>query len=95
MWQKSKLIKDLRRQVPLDIIINEIIVGVYITDYVYIDIDPPRPLEIPGGADWPTAGVKIYEDWKGMDQPLSRFKRKALEASRGITIYITGVKKHG
>lgn len=35
-------------------------------------------------------GVRIYEDHKGVDNALSRFKRKVVEAYAGIEVRLTG-----
>lgn len=69
-WSELRLLEqagniyDLKRQVPYLITINGDLVGKYYADFVYM---------IPGKG-------QVIEDAKGRDTPLSKFKRKCVEA---------------
>lgn len=64
-------IKNLRLQVPYDIVINGHKVCKYIADFVYIDNE---------------TGKEVVEDSKGMRTPVYRLKKKLMLAVHGITI---------
>ncbi len=76
-------IKNLKRQVDITIFVNGVDVGSYVCDYVYDKLEPVK------GSICMTANRTIYEDYKGYDNPLSKFKRKCVEASRDIKITLT------
>ena len=65
-------ISNIQCQVPFPIKINNVKIGTYRCDFQYNDID----------------GVEIIEDVKGIDTPLSKFKRRCVEAQYGISISI-------
>jgi hypothetical protein len=76
--EKIGEIADVQCQVPFDIIINGLNVGKYVADFDYV-IKKPK---------W---GPRVIEDVKGgnaTDTPLSKFKRKCVEAQYGIKIEI-------
>ena len=71
--QKTQgVISAIQCQVPFSIKINNVKIGTYRCDFQYNDID----------------GVEIIEDVKGIDTPLSKFKRRCVEALYGIKIEI-------
>ncbi len=73
LLQRAGKIKDLQRQVSFPIKINGKKVGVYRCDFHY--------QEIPGE-------FYTIEDVKGMDTPLSKFKRKCVAAQTGTDVRI-------
>lgn len=73
LLERAGKIKDLRRQVSFPIKINDMKVGVYRCDFHYIE-----------------DGQEFYtiEDVKGVDTPLSKFKRKCVAAQTGTEVRI-------
>ncbi len=73
LMQRAGKIKDLRRQVSFPIRINGKKVGAYRCDFHYLD-----------------EGHEFYtiEDVKGIDTPLSKFKRKCVAAQTGTEVRI-------
>lgn len=72
LLERAGQIRDLRCQVPFPIEINSQAIGKYVADFTYHN----------------AAGELVVEDVKGTDTPLSRFKRKAVEAGHEITITV-------
>lgn len=71
--QKLGAIRNLRRQVKYDLIVNDVRVTGYVADHVY---------EEWYGIEW----VQIIEDVKGVRTPEYRLKRNLMRALYGITI---------
>ena len=73
LLQDTGKIKDLQRQVSFPIKIHDTNVGVYRCDFHYIE-----------------EGQEFYtiEDVKGVDTPLSKFKRKCVAAQTGTEVRI-------
>lgn len=80
VMQQAGLIMDVLLQRNFDIYVNHIKVGTYIADFAYYHKG---------------IGEGIVEDFKGHDTPLSRFKRKCVEAQYGIKIDIIRSNKKG
>lgn len=71
-------IHDLRLQVPYPITVgNGVVVAIYKADFVYVE----------DGANF-----EIAEDVKGMDTPVSKLKRKLVEAIHGVKVEIVRAK---
>ncbi len=76
--QRAGKIHDLRRQVPYPITVGpSVLVGNYRADFVYWEEG---------------ATAETVEDVKGFDTPLSKFKRKCVEAAHGVKIQIVRAK---
>jgi hypothetical protein len=80
LLEKAGHISALVRQpaFPLHVVGNDdlILIGKYVADFGYVDEKAKgKPL--------------VFEDFKGMDTPLSKWKRKHCEAEYGIEIWIT------
>ena len=73
LLQRAGKIKDLRRQVSFPIKINGTKVGVYRCDFHYQEDGQ---------------GFYTIEDVKGIDTPLSKFKRKCVAAQTGTEVRI-------
>ena len=78
MLEKAKRIDALRLQPELELCVQRhplgpIIVGKYRADFKYWD---------------KLAGCEVWEDVKGMDTPLSKWKRKHVKAQYGIDVQI-------
>jgi hypothetical protein len=71
--ERTRMISDLRRQVPFELHApGGALIGRYVADFVYRSHD----------------GRQVIEDVKGVDTPVSRWKRRHVEAEHGVTINI-------
>ena len=81
---KAGEVRDLRRQVSYTLHAGDrsrlVAIGRYVADFVYLQrvLNPRRD-------EW----VSIVEDFKGVDTPLSAWKRKHLEAEYGVIVKVT------
>lgn len=64
------IIRDLKCQVPFEIVVNGLPICKYVADFVYLDID----------------GRRVVEDAKGIRTREYQFKRKLMRAVHGIEI---------
>jgi len=71
LLQRGGAIRDLRTQVPFDIVVNGLKVCTYVADFTYIV---------------PETGEKIVEDAKGYRTPIYRLKARLVRAVHGIVI---------
>lgn len=67
-------IRNLKRQVRFDLVVNGVNIGYYKADYEY---------------DLITTGAHIVEDCKGVRTPVYRLKKKLMKALHGIDILET------
>lgn len=72
IMEQAGAISKLRRQEPMILKAGSQVIGKYVADFVYED----------GGLN------TVYEDFKGVDTPLSAWKRKHAEAQYGIRIEV-------
>jgi hypothetical protein len=90
-WQELKaeaaagLIRNLERQRPFAIVVNDIHVCNYISDFVY-----ERACDKAFGM---TPWMKVVEDAKGMKTDMYRLKAKLMKACLGIEILETRAKR--
>jgi len=70
---KAGIIRDLRLQIPYQLIVNGIHITNYVSDFCYIDGN----------------GKEIVEDVKGFRTEVYRLKKKLVEAIHGIRILET------
>lgn len=71
--ERARMISDLRRQVSFELrAVGGTLIGRYVADFVYRSHD----------------GQEVVEDVKGIDTPVSRWKRRHAEAEHGIQITI-------
>jgi hypothetical protein len=93
-WMELKLLEragkitELRRQVELTLHAHGFAgawtpIGKYVADFSYREIR-----DLPSGSPWTCQ--RTYEDFKGFDVPLGKWKRKHAEAEYGIKILLTG-----
>lgn len=74
LLERGRLITELQLQPAFPITINGMKVCTVKLDFVYID---------------KITGKRIFEDSKGMDNPMSRLKRKLVQAMYGIEVLLT------
>lgn len=74
--EKAGLIVGLRRQVAFNLTTNGVKIGGYVADFLYLERG---------------AAAYTVEDVKGVDTPLSHWKRRHLEAEQGVRVRV--VKK--
>jgi hypothetical protein len=77
LMEKAGLIRNLKLQVPFPIVINEIKVCTYISDFTY-----DEEVEWVAGKSW----QQIVEDVKGMKTATYQLKKRLMKAVLGITI---------
>lgn len=79
LLERAGKIRGLARQLVFPLHVARegrvVTIGKYIADFAYTENVPGDPL--------------VFEDFKGMDTPLSKWKRKHCEAEYGIPIRIT------
>jgi hypothetical protein len=81
---KAGLVRELRRQVRFDLHAGSqshlLTIGAYVSDFTYCELihDPTHDYWQP-----------IVEDFKGVDTPLSIWKRKHLEAEYKVIVKVT------
>jgi hypothetical protein len=78
--ERGGIVTDLKLQVKYDIVINDIKICKYISDFVYKE-------ELPNGEI-----KEIVEDAKGFETPEFKLKKKLMKAVHGIDIYLSKKK---
>ena len=76
LLEKAGAIRDLRRQVPFDLVVNGLLICRYVADAVYTDV-------LPEGAR------TVVEDTKGYRTEMYRMKKKLMRAVHGVDILET------
>jgi hypothetical protein len=74
LMQMAGEISDLSLQVRYPLVVNDILIGHYISDFVYHDVN---------------LGHEVVEDVKGMKTAVYNLKRKLMKAIHNIDIYET------
>jgi len=70
MLERSKIISDLKRQVPYELRVNGVLICKYIADFVYLD----------------QQGREVVVDVKGVRTPVYRLKSKLMLACHGLRV---------
>lgn len=76
LMERSGVIRDLKRQVPFDLVVNGMLVCRYVADAVYTDGLPGRER-------------RVVEDTKGHRTEMYLMKKKLMRAVHGIEILET------
>lgn len=83
LMERAGQIKDLKRQVPYLLVINGVVVGKIVMDFVYME--RTGRLLTGGEPEW----VHVDDDAKGDQTPLSKFQHKVFAAIFGREIRIS------